>query len=144
MISDGRFIGKEFEKMYEDISRKKQGSNNFKDLLIERDKKINEVINKIDLSGIREIVIENLKNVKKGKTGKRRIHKKFMNKLQRWSYCKVVIKLERLCEENGILLTKINPAYTSQTCSNCGSIHRESRVLERYKCIECGYEKRCL
>ena len=143
-MSDGRFIGKEFEQLYEDISRKKQGSNNFKDLLTERDKKINETINKINFTGIKEIVIENLKDVKKGKKCKKKIYKKFMNKLQRWSYAKVVVKLERLCEENGILLTKINPAYTSQTCSNCGSIHRESRVLERYKCIECGYEKRCL
>jgi len=43
VTSDGRFIGKEFEELYERISNKKQGSRNFKDLLIERDKKINEV-----------------------------------------------------------------------------------------------------
>ena len=43
VTSDGRFIGKEFEELYERISNKKQGSRNYKDLLIERDKKINEV-----------------------------------------------------------------------------------------------------
>jgi IS605 OrfB family transposase len=42
-----------------------------------------------------------------------------MNKVQRWSYPKTKRKLERLCEENGVLLTKVNPAYTSQKCSLC-------------------------
>ncbi|MCK9544712.1 MAG: transposase, partial [Novosphingobium sp.] len=45
-----------------------------------------------------------------------------------------------LTEENGINLIKVNPAYTSQTCSRCGSIHKESRKGEKYLCIDCGYE----
>lgn len=138
VTSDGQIIGKEFEELYKKISNKKQGSKNFKDLLVERDKKINEVVNKIDLSGVKQIVIENLKDVKK--SSKSRVYKKFMNKMQRWSYCKVTVKLERLCEENGVLLTKVDPAYTSQTCSRCESIHKENRSLEFFKCIECGYE----
>jgi putative transposase len=138
VISDGRFVGREFEGLYERISNKEQGSRNFRDLLIERDKKINEVVNRIDFSGVKEIVIEDLKCVKRN--SKKRIYKRFMNKLQRWSYSKVTSKLERLCEENGILLIKVDPAYTSQTCSKCGSIHKESRSLELFKCIDCGYE----
>jgi len=137
VTSDGQFIGKEFEKLYEDISNKKQGSRNFKDLLVERDKKINESVNKLNLKDVREVVIENLKDLK---NGKKCFKKSFINKYQRWSYQKVTNKLERLCEENGILLTKVDPSYTSQTCSKCGSIHRENRVLEFFKCIECGYE----
>jgi putative transposase len=136
-LSDGTFIGKEFKELYELISKKEQGSKNFKDLLYERDKKINEVVNKIDFSNVKTIVIEDLKNVKKN--SKKRFYKKFMNKLQRWSYLKVIVKLERLCEENGILLIKVDPAYTSQTCSQCGSIHKESRQGEVFKCIECNY-----
>jgi IS605 OrfB family transposase len=138
VTSDGRFIGKEFERLYEQIARKKQGSRNFKNLLAERDKKINETINKMNWSNIRQIVIENLKNVKKSTKG--RIYKKFMNKLQRWCYCKVVSKLERFCEENGILLTRVNPAYTSQTCSKCGFVHEQNRNIELFKCMKCGYE----
>ena len=138
VTSDGQFIGREFEKLYEDISRKEQGSRNFKDLLIERDKKINEVINSMKLENVKQIVIEDLKGIKRNT--KNRIYKKFNNKLQRWSYAKVVSKLEHFCEENGILLTKINPAYTSQTCSRCGAIHSGSRNGELYKCIVCGYE----
>lgn len=138
VTSNGQFLGKEFEQLYTKISKKKQGSKNFKQLLFERNKKINEAVNKIDLSNIKQVVIEDLKDVKRN--SKSRIHKKFMNKLQRWSYCKVVNKLERLCEENGVLLSKINPAYTSQTCSECGAIHKESRSLQIFKCVVCGYE----
>ena len=61
-----------------------------------------------------------------------------MNKLQRWSYTKTTDKLERLCEENGILLTRVGPAYTSQTCSNCGYVDKSARQGELYSCQHCG------
>jgi IS605 OrfB family transposase len=153
--SDHIFVGTdEMTNIYEKISRKKQGSVAFKKALEERDNKINELINSMDLSQVREIVIENLKSVKSGSKNrlKKKLkdnkisyiqflrYKKFTNKLQRWCYSKVVSKLDSFCEENGILLTKVNPSYTSQTCSKCGSIHKENRSQEVFKCIECGYE----
>jgi putative transposase len=63
-----------------------------------------------------------------------------MNKMQYWSYYKTIGKLERLCEENGVLLTKVNPAYTSQTCSNCGCVDKNSRNGESYVCQHCRYK----
>jgi IS605 OrfB family transposase len=126
------------ERVYEKISRKKQGSKNFKQALVERDNLINQSVNQIKTRDIQTIVVEDLKNVKKDSKGK--IRKKFNNKLQRWSYLKVLNKLSMLTEENGINLIKVNPAYTSQTCSRCGSIHKESRKGEKYLCIDCGYE----
>lgn len=155
VTSDRVFVGTdEMIGIYEKIARKKQGSKAFKRALIERDNKINELINKMDLQQVREIVIEALKSVKTNSNKKLRAklefhkisyeqflkYKKFANKLQRWCYCKVISKLERFCEENGILLTKVNPAYTSQTCSKCGTMHKESRFLELFKCVVCGYE----
>jgi putative transposase len=140
-LSDGTYVGKEFKDLYELISKKEQGSKNFRDLLYERDKKINEAINKIDFSNVKVIVIEDLKNVKSNSRTKikKRFYKKFMNKLQRWSYLKVIVKLERLCDENGILLIKVNPAYTSQTCSQCGSVDKQSRRGEMFKCTGCNF-----
>jgi len=79
--------------------------------LVERDNKINELINRLDLSTIREVIVENLKGIKQGTKGK--IRKKFNNKLQRWVYAKSINKLDMFCEENRVLLTKVNPAYTS-------------------------------
>ena len=57
--SEGQIIGKELEQIYEKISKKKQGSKAFKRALIERNNKINEVINKeVDLSNVKHVVVE--------------------------------------------------------------------------------------
>ena len=59
--------------------------------------------------------------------------------MQRWSYNKFIKKIESISEEQGIELLKVSPAYTSQRCSKCGAIHKESRNGDRYLCIVCGY-----
>ena len=36
---------------------------------------------------------------------------------------------------------KVDPRHTSQRCSKCGAIHKESRKSQAvYRCIECGYK----
>jgi putative transposase len=43
-------------------------------------------------------------------------------------------------EERGGTLIKINPAYTSQTCSACGTIDKQSRESQsRFACTSCGH-----
>ena len=134
--SDNQIIGKEMEYLYTSISRKKQNSKNFNQSLSERDKLINQFCNELDLTNTNHLVVEDLNNVKKNSKGK--IRKTFNNKLQRWSYIKVLDKLERLCEENGVFFQKVNPAYTSQTCSNCGTIDKTNRKGESYQCNVCS------
>lgn len=68
---------------------------------------------------------------------KGKIRKKFNNKLQRWSYSKVLNKLQNMTEEAGVILTKVNPAHTSQKCCKCGVICKSNRKGEIYKCA-CG------
>ena len=134
--SNNEIIGTELKEIYNKISNKKQGSKKFKNLLIHRDNLINFYVNKIDISKLKTIIIEDLVNVKH----KSKLHKKLNNKLQRWSYRKTIDKLSRTCEVNGIELVKVSPTYTSQTCSCCGNIDKSSRKLEIYHCISCGYE----
>lgn len=136
VLSDGQIIGKSLETQYLNITKKKQGSKNYKQTLKERDKLINQEINKIDLSQINHLIIEDLKNVK----FKAKLSRSTNNKLQRWTYPKVIAKLERLCQENGIQLTKVNPAYTSQTCSRCGTLDKKSRNGETFQCVSCKLE----
>ena len=124
------------EVVYNKISRKKQGSKAFKRSLKERDNKVNESINKLPLEDIKVIIAEDLKNVKYKSKGK--IYKKFNNKLQRWSYSKVLNMLSLRCEEQGIYFKKIDPAYTSQICSSCGFKYRDNRQGEKFLCLECG------
>ena len=136
--SNGIHYGKELFLLYQKIAGKKQGSRNFKQALTERDNKINEVINLIDLTNVNQVVAENLKYVKHRTKGKFR--KKFANKLQRWTYRHILRKLENLCEENGVLFSQIDPAYTSQECSRCHATNKASRRGEFYKCVACNFE----
>lgn len=136
ITSNNEVIGTELKELYQKISNKKQGSKNFKDLLIHRDNLINFYVNQIDIKDLKTIVIEDLVNVKH----KSELHKKINNKLQRWSYRKTIDKISRTCEVNGIELVKVSPAYTSQTCSCCGHIDKNSRKLEDFHCVSCGYE----
>jgi len=136
-LSNGTCLGKTLEKVYEKISCKKQNSKAYKRALQERDNIINRELNKLKLNTVALIVVELLKNVKKNKRKEKKISRKFMNKLQRWCYSKVLDKLQRLCEETGIELRFIDPAYTSQRCSKCGVICKSNRKGEIYKCA-CG------
>jgi len=57
------------------------------------------------------IVIENLQKLPKGKRGDG--FAKLRRKLQRWSYKRLLEKIEVLARRNGIEIIKVNPAYTS-------------------------------
>lgn len=136
--SNGKVWDKGLELIYEKISRRKHKSKGFYKSLIERDNLINQTINSIPFSSIKTVIVEDLKNVKKGSRGK--IRKTFNNKLQRWSYLKVLDKLSMICEENGISFVKVEPSYTSQTCNYCGKVDKKSRKGEIFLCTSCGME----
>jgi len=57
------------------------------------------------------ISIENLQKLPKGKKGDG--FAKLRNRLQKWSYKRLLEKIEILAKRNGIELRKVNPAYTS-------------------------------
>ena len=95
------------------------------------------------------IVVEDLKvaNISKSakgsieKKGKKVKAKSGLNKSildQGWSM--TVGMLEYKQAWNGGLLVKVNPKYTSQTCSQCGHVAKENRLTQaRFECVECGY-----
>ena len=134
--SDGTFLGYEMESIYKFISNKKRGSKAFKRALIHRTNETNRICNSLVLNDVKELVVEDLKNLKH----KSKLSTNFMNKMQRWTYPAVLSKLESLAEMNGVHFTKVNPAYTSQTCSNCGRVDPGSRQGETFKCLHCGHE----
>lgn len=76
------------------------------------------------LTGIRE-------NKDFGKAGNQKFH--------RWPHLKIRDQLRYKGEEVGIKVIEISEAYTSQTCSRCGTIRKANRV-ERglYACSDCG------
>lgn len=139
VLSNGQILGKEIEDKCEKISRKRQNSKAFKRALKERDNYIREQINKIDLSGVGVVVVEDLKDMRKNARKDKRLSKQFMNKFQRWTYSKFLGWLEDRCEVVGVQCRRVNPAYTSQTCSRCGAVDKYSRKGEKFGCTSCGH-----
>lgn len=149
--SENQLIGKNLEDLYIKITKKKKYSKKYYKLLTQRDNLINKACNELNLCDVNKIVIEDLKNVKKNKSfktlkekGKNTLYKKqqtdYNNKSQYWSYRQVIEKLTRMCEVNGIILVKVSPNYTSQTCSMCGLVDENSRKGEQFSCTSCKYE----
>lgn len=80
--------------------------------------------------------MEDLKNITQNTKG--RINKATRKLLGNWNVALTYRRIEDKCNVRGTKLVFVNPSYTSQTCSHCGVIHKESRKGEMYKCKECG------
>jgi len=48
-------------------------------------------------------------------------------------------KLEYLAAKSGKKLYRVNPKYTSQTCSKCRHVDKNSRKGEKFICTNCGH-----
>lgn len=48
-------------------------------------------------------------------------------------------KLEYMAAKSGKKLYRVNPQYTSQTCSKCKHVDKSSRNREKFVCTNCGY-----
>ena len=132
--SNGVHWGKELKEIYIKLTKKKRGSKNYKQLLKFKHDKINEVVNRfIETYKNTDIVCEDLKLVKHAS----KLYKSINNKLQYWSYKQVLDKLNSLSELKGFKLIKVEPAFTSQTCSKCGQVIKANRQGELYYC-SCG------
>ena len=78
------------------------------------------------------IAIEDLKGLCKS-----RLHRKANRKVKRMPYYKFGVALQQIAGQNNTAVVAIPPAYTSQICSRCGSIHKTTSVV--FKCPDCGY-----
>lgn len=134
--SDGNFYGQDLHDIYDKLAKKQRGSKKYKKLLAYKKNRVNEICNIfIEEHAGYNIVCEDLKNVKH----KSSFYRSVNNKLQYWSYWQVINKLEMLSQSEGFTLTKVDPSYTSQTCSKCGAVIKTNRNGEHYHC-DCGLE----
>jgi len=61
--------------------------------------------------------------------------------LRNWSYYELQTFITYKAKHCGIEVRKVNPAYTSQTCSCCGNVDAEQRIDQaHFKCKKCGKE----
>lgn len=85
------------------------------------------------------VVMEDLNvvNMTAGGRGKRGLNRSILN--QGWSDIARLLKYK--LEERGGTLVLVNPAYSSQTCSACGTVDKNSRESQSvFRCRHCGFE----
>lgn len=59
-----------------------------------------------------------------------------------WTFYSLQQKIEQLAAENGIVVRKVDPRFTSQMCSKCGYISDNNRKSQsEFKCVACGYRR---
>jgi transposase len=114
------------------LARKKKGSKSFAKAQDFRKNIINWSINQLNFSNIKELRLEKLFQVGKGKSRSR-----FMS---HWTYTLINDKLKRLSEEKGFLLKEVTNEFRSQRCSDCGWVRKANRKKKSFCCNKCGNE----
>ena len=87
------------------------------------------------------LVVENLKDIRNSFSKKKGTSKgKHLNYLINncFPYNMFQNFLEDSCLNKGISVNKINPAYTSQTCSCCGNINTSRPTQNKFVCNDCN------
>lgn len=126
-----QFGQKELEKICEKLARRKKGSNGYKRAIEHRKNLTNFLAKKIKFLGVKEVRIENIKNLH---------HKcKASKKISKWSYRELFAAIESRAEREGVPVVRISPAFTSQRCSDCGWVQKRNRKGEQFKCVKCGF-----
>lgn len=106
--------------------RRKQ-SNRVKDI----NHKVSRAVVDYAKSHCLAIVLEDL-----GKISKKGKAKRYVQKSQ-WSFYQLETFIKYKADLLGVPIYFVNPAYTSQVCSRCGSINKPNS--KNYKCSNCGH-----
>lgn len=132
VTSDGQEIGAELKDL---IKRKgKRSKSSYHHIKTE----MFRALKQLRLDGVKAIVLEDLRYIKRGKRGTFSRH---VNRLLSfWSTARAVEWLKCRCEELGIRVIFVSPYKTSQRCSTCGKIDSKNRKGEKFQCVRCGHE----
>ncbi len=104
------------------------------------DYKANELVKYCKSNNIKHIVMEdlNLQSKNKYKLKKDGMNYRNIIKVLHLNDLKNVIK--RIGNRENIMVSLVNPEYTSQTCPVCGHISRDNRkTQETFCCVRCGH-----
>jgi putative transposase len=140
---------KRLKKLHKAVSRKQKGSQNRKKAKRKLAKCYSKVANirkdfahKVSnhLSDNQAVVVEELgiKQMTKADGS----HKRDLNReINNQGWYQFLMFLEYKLARKGGKLIKVNPAYTSQMCSNCGHISKGNRRSQsQFKCRKCSFE----
>ena len=91
-----------------------------------------QIVNFAIKQGVSIIKLEQLKNIR----STARTSRKNAKNLHNWSFYQLQSLVQYKANMAGIHVVEVNPAYTSQTCPNCGK--RNKTADRNYHCI-CGF-----
>ena len=103
----------------------------------------NQIIKDLIFTGTEVLVLENLKDLrksisKKNGTSKGKTLNYYINNCFPYSMLKQI--LEYKCLDFNILVETISPAFTSKTCSRCGSKETLRETRSRFECKDCNFQ----
>jgi len=135
-VSDGQKIdidrhGHTYSSICKRLARKKKGSIGFRKADTHRTNYLHWTINRIELNGVRQVNIEKIRNLRKGKRNNRL--------MQAWNYGELFSVLKGRLQESGVQVNEVDPVYTSQRCSKCGWTRKGNRKLKYFRCDRCGH-----
>ena len=95
--------------------------------------KLGEILNSLADEDIRAFIVESLdfRGTKLGRKLNRIISRAGRAEMSR--------RMREMPERYGIEIVEVNPAYTSQECSECHYTHKTNRAGERFVCGFCGH-----
>jgi len=137
-----RGIRRKYNYMRKQLGKKKL-LKKIKEIGQKEKRKVNDCLHKISNAIVKQaivnnsiIVLGNLKGIRKSAKGKGKRFNRIVNNMP---YYKLTKMIEYKANWNGISVMKVSEAYTSITCSKCGS--KGKRPYQGlFKCSECGYQ----
>ena len=60
-------------------------------------------------------------------------------KFQQWAFRELQQQTKHKAELAGIVVETVDPSYTSQQCSKCGTTLDENRDGQQFECLDCSY-----
>jgi len=83
------------------------------------------------------IALEELKHIR----ARVKANKSQRQRLHNWSFGQLRSHIEYKAKRAGIKILVVDPAYTSQSCNECGFVSKANRpTQEQFRCKACGHE----
>ena len=117
-------------KITERISRRRRDSRGFERAVAHRESFINWSVKQLNLGGVNLLRMENLIGLK---------NRPISRSIRHWTYPALLTQVEETCRRHGVRVEHVDPAYTSQRCSQCGWTRRSNRSGVRFRCGICGF-----
>ena len=112
--------------------RCKKGSKGFKRAKEHQKNFVNQSINALDLSNIKEVKLEKIWNI-----GYKNPRTRY---LATWQNTLIEDKIQKKCGDEGVRFTLNSCTYRSQRCSipECGYVNKQNRKGKKFVCLHCG------